>query len=124
MIMLDTHIAIALYEGRVTGLSDKAKRAIDTQPISLSPMVLLEIEMLFEIRRIRYGADHVANYLTKQLDVSIAPQKFSEISQHALALSFTRDPFDRLITAHAALFKAPLITFDKVIKANYLSAMH
>jgi PIN domain nuclease of toxin-antitoxin system len=121
--MLDTHIAVSLYEGKVAGLSDKAKRAIDSQPISISAMVLLEIEMLFEIRRIRYGADHVANYLTKHLDVSIAPQKFSDITQHALSLSFTRDPFDRLITAHAALMKAPLITFDKVIKANYLRAM-
>jgi len=51
VIMLDTHIAVALSEGRTGGLSAAAKRAIDREAVSISPAVLLELELLHEIGR-------------------------------------------------------------------------
>jgi PIN domain nuclease of toxin-antitoxin system len=40
------------------------------------------------------------------------------LGQAAADLSWTRDPFDRLISAHAIVANAPLITADETIRAN------
>jgi PIN domain nuclease of toxin-antitoxin system len=38
--------------------------------------------------------------------------------QAAMSLSWTRDPFDRLIAAHAIVANSPLITADETILEN------
>jgi PIN domain nuclease of toxin-antitoxin system len=40
----------------------------------------------------------------------------------ARKIKWTRDPSDRLITAHAALGDDTLLTRDKIIRANYALA--
>lgn len=122
MIMLDTHIAVALYEGRVSGLSARAKRALNREPATISPAVLLELELLHEIGRLRFGGKLISQYLSSQLGIELAHEKLSEVAEAALALVFTRDPFDRLIVAHALVKKSPLVTLDKRIQANYARA--
>lgn len=124
MIMLDTHIAVALYEGRVGALSARARRLIDREPVAISPAVLLELELLHEIRRIRLPALTVAARLRDDLSIPIAGDAFDEVARAALPLAFTRDPFDRLIVAHAALRGATLVTLDQRIGAHYRAAIH
>jgi PIN domain nuclease of toxin-antitoxin system len=121
--MLDTHIAVALYQGKTTGLSKHALRAIDQSAIYISPAVLLELEMLFEIKRIKLGGHAIASYLRRELDIALAQEKFSEIANHALRFSFTRDPFDRLIVAHAACCGMGLITQDENVLAHFPQAI-
>lgn len=121
--MLDTHIAVALYQGKTAGLSRKALAMIDSEPLLLSPAVVLELELLYEIGRIRHGATVVTDYLAEHLDIPCANERFSEVVRHALPLGFTRDPFDRLIVAHAALLRRPLITLDGVLRSYYALAL-
>ena len=121
--MLDTHIAVALYEGKIAGLSARAKRMLDADEIMLSPAVVLELELLHEIQRLRINAKQLLATLAQDFGVMIASEKFSAVALHSLSMSFTRDPFDRLITAHASLIKAPLITLDSRILKNYLAAL-
>lgn len=121
--MLDTHIAVALYEGKIAGLSARAKRRLDADELTLSPAVVLELELLHEIQRLRFDAKHLLGALAQDFGVTTAPEKFSAVALHSLSMSFTRDPFDRLITAHAALIKAPLITLDTRILSNYSGAL-
>ena len=123
MIMLDTHVAVALYEGRTGGLSASARRAIDKDVVTISPAVLLEIELLFEIRRLREGAKVVAAGLSEDLDIRVAGERFADVASEALALGFTRDPFDRLIVAHASLSKATLVTQDTTLRYRYPKSM-
>lgn len=118
-VMLDTHIAVALYQGKTGGLSRAALRAIDQEPLCYSPAVLLELELLHEIGRLRLGANAIARYLAEQLDVQCAGERFVEVAKAALPLSFTRDPFDRLIVAHATLIGAELITLDEGMRAQF-----
>ena len=67
----------------------------------------------------------MARYLGEELDINVARKTVSrELPKEALDLVFTRDPFDRLIVAHAVVLKAPLITFDGQIQANYSRAMN
>lgn len=46
-------------------------------------------------------------------DISLA-----ELVSTARGLSWTRDPFDRLIAAHAIVADAPLLTADKTIREH------
>lgn len=117
--MLDTHIAVALYEGRVGGLGPAARRAIDRDVVTISPAVLLEIELLHEIGRLRVGAGPVSVRLGEDLSIRVASERFADVATEALSLGFTRDPFDRLIVAHASLTKAALITQDTTLRYRY-----
>lgn len=119
VIMLDTHIAVALYDGRTAGLGSKTLRAIDSEPVGLSPAVLLEIELLHEIGRVRIGAAAIAAELESGLGIRVAGERFRDVATEALAYAFTRDPFDRLIVAHAALLKAPLVSHDTLLARHY-----
>lgn len=123
MLMLDTHIAVALYQGRTAGLSRRALTAIDREPLSLSPAVLLELELLHEIGRLKHGAAIVARALASEFSIHPAPERMADIAVRALPLAFTRDPFDRLIVAHADLLEAPLITLDQHICDHYSRAL-
>ena len=123
MIMLDTHVAVALYEGRTGGLGPAAKRAIDREVVTISPAVLLEIEFLHEIGRLRVGAMPISAGLGEDLSIRVASERFADVAIEALSLGFTRDPFDRLIVAHAALTKAALITQDATLRFRYPKAM-
>lgn len=123
MIMLDTHIAVALFEGRTAGLGAAAKRAIDRDAVSISPAVVLELELLHEIGRLRVGGASIARYLGERLAIGVAAERFADVAGEALALGFTRDPFDRLITAHAALLAASLVTLDTTIHRHYAKAL-
>jgi PIN domain nuclease of toxin-antitoxin system len=122
--MLDTHVAASLYEGRRNRLSRRARGMLDRDLAVISPAVLLELEFMHEIGRTRSGARIVARYLGEELDIRIAEGSFAHVAEGALDLIFTRDPFDRLIVAHAVVLKAPLITFDAQIQANYSRAMN
>jgi PIN domain nuclease of toxin-antitoxin system len=119
VIMLDTHVAVALYEGRTGGLGPAARRAIDRDIVMISPAVLLEIELLHEIGRLRAGARKVSAGLAEDLSIRVASERFADVALEALALGFTRDPFDRLIVAHAALAEAALVTQDALLRSRY-----
>lgn len=123
MTMLDTHVAAALYEGRGGGFGASTRRALDRGKVLISPAVLLELELLHEIGRLRSGGAHVADYLARELDIHVARERFADVAREALALDFTRDPFDRLIVAHAALLKAPLVTMDAQIRRHYAQTL-
>jgi len=123
MLMLDTHIAVALYQGKTGGLSRKALAAIDREPLSFSPAVLLELELLHEIGRLKLGGAAIARYLADQLAIHCAPERFVDVAVKALPLAYTRDPFDRLIVAHAELLKAPLLTLDANLGRHFPLAL-
>jgi PIN domain nuclease of toxin-antitoxin system len=56
--------------------------------------------------------------LRRTLGLQIADTSLAELIQAATALSWTRDPFDRLIAAQAIVADAPLITADKTIREH------
>ena len=63
LCMLDTHIAVTLYEGKIAGLSARARRMLDADELTLSPAVVLELELLHEIQRLRFDAKHLLGVL-------------------------------------------------------------
>jgi PIN domain nuclease of toxin-antitoxin system len=56
--------------------------------------------------------------LGRTLGLEVADTSLAEVTQAAAPLSWTRDPFDRLIAAHAIVANSPLVTADKSILDN------
>lgn len=45
------------------------------------------------------------------------------IIEAALEQPWTRDPFDRIVVAHAALRESPLVTRDRNVRGHYPQAV-
>ena len=124
MIYLDTHVVLWLYLRRGEGLSERARHSIEYEPeIFISPMVLLELDYLHEIRRTRLGSGPVFDYLYQQIDLQVCQKSFTDVVQSAFQLSWTRDPFDRIITDQSAIEQNSLITKDEIILEHYEQAI-
>jgi PIN domain nuclease of toxin-antitoxin system len=123
MIYLDTHIIIWLYAGLRDKLSTKVVQAIEENELLISAIVPLEIEFLYEVKKISYPANKIINDLKKRIGLQICGLSFQDIAEQALALSWTRDPFDRLIVANAMAQQLPLLTKDKTIIKHYKQAI-
>lgn len=122
MIYLDTHAVVALYSGETKKLSDRGRRLLDEKQILISPMVILELEFLREIKRIEVQALDIVNALVEEICLKICPLPFPKIISQSLTENWTRDPFDRLIVAHARAGKGPLLTKDGQMQDNYPQA--
>ena len=60
------------------------------------------------------------NYYCRAADLIVAAQApYCRTKSAFTALSWTRDPFDRLIVAQAAVRDARLITKDRVLRKRY-----
>lgn len=117
---LDTQVAVWLGAAALEKLSTTAKRYLQGS-IKVSPIVLLELEYLFEIKRLTVPATDIVRKLRHELSVEICQLDFSAVVQAALAEKWTRDPFDRLIVAHAkANGLAYLVSSDETIRQNYV----
>ena len=123
LVFLDTHIVCWLFEGRVELLSALAAEAIERETLRVSPMVELELQYLHEIGRIKHDADTVITALNNDIGLQVDDQPLAGIVAQARNLSWTRDPFDRLIVAHAMLLETSLITRDQLIQQYYPKAL-
>lgn len=56
--------------------------------------------------------------LRRTVGLQVADASLAELVEAATALSWTRDPFDRLIAAHALVANAPLVTADETIRRH------
>ena len=122
MIHVDTHVAIWTHAGR-SRLSATARRLLLREPCKVSPAALLEIEILFELRRLASNAADILAALTREIDLSVATTPFIDIVETARTFAWARDPFDRLIVANAIADGAQLITADETILANFKDAV-
>lgn len=56
--------------------------------------------------------------LRKSIGLEVEDISFAEVARTAVDLTWTRDPFDRMIAAQAIVADAPLVTADRNILAN------
>lgn len=123
MTYLDTHVLVWLSVGALGELSRAAREAIDGEELVASPAALLELEFLHEIGRLRVGASRVVAALAEDVGLRVCDLPFRTVVQYALKETWGRDPFDRLIVAHAKAHDAPLVTKDEKIRQNYRRAV-
>lgn len=123
MIYLDTHVVVWLYAGEIERLSVRARTLINAHDLLVSPMVLLEMQYLFEIGRIAEKAQSVIAGLSKSIGLKVCDANFLQIIGCAERFSWTRDPFDRVIVANAALNNHQLLTRDQTILTHFKQAV-
>ena len=87
-------------------------------------MVRLELAYLCELKRVTATPPTILRSLATTIGLEEDTQTaWSHIIDQASELSWTRDPFDRLITAHAACLSAPLLTADSTMLKQYGAAL-
>ena len=123
MTYLDTHAVVWLFEGTLGKLSKAALERIQSDALFVSPVVILEIQFLHEIRRVTRTGMAIVGALSEEIGLEVCPLEFRSVVEGALAQNWIRDPFDRLIVGHAAANDAPLITKDEEIRRHYKRAV-
>lgn len=116
MILLDTHLLVWLYGGERNLIPAAVQERLNREQLGLSPFVELELAYLYEIGRVTASAEMVIDELATRLELVPADVGAAAVCNAALALSWTRDPFDRLLAAHAAVTGFPLVTKDRTIR--------
>jgi predicted nucleic acid-binding protein len=110
VILLDTNALIWLQQGH-----RRARPLAQVPRLYLSPATILELQFLVEADRVRFGARvslaTIASDPRWALDEPPAGRWFAAATE----LGWTRDPFDRLIAAHAILRGWKLATGDEML---------
>ena len=119
MIYLDTHIVVWLYLKDQSKFSPQSQALLNQGELYISPIVQLELQYLYEIGRLTITGTEIVTHLAQQIDLKLCEKSFAAIVSRPLSETWTRDPFDRLIVANAALHNDLLITKDANILNHY-----
>jgi PIN domain nuclease of toxin-antitoxin system len=119
LIYLDTHVVVWLYAGLTERFSEATQKLLNQEDLLISPMVQLELQYLYEINRVTVNSQGVITDLSQRIGLTICAKPFSAIIGQATEVTWTRDPFDRIIVGHANLNNNPLISKDQTILAHY-----
>ena len=123
MIYLDTHVLLWLYAGLFERFTSRGRELLEQSELLISPCVKLELQYLYEIGRTTVPGGRIFDDLSGQIGLSVCDLPFDTVINRAMALSWTRDPFDRLIAAQALCRGIPLLTKDKSIRRRLKSAV-
>jgi PIN domain nuclease of toxin-antitoxin system len=99
--------------------TDSATEIIETKQLYVSEFVRLELQYLGEIDRLIILPDHMLRFLMDEVGLCLCDISPARIITEALEMHWTRDPFDRLITANASYGNNILLTKDATILNNY-----
>jgi PIN domain nuclease of toxin-antitoxin system len=119
ILYLDTQVVVWLAAGEIDRISLAASASIRKSDLLISPMVLLELQYLYEIKRLLKPPLALLNEVDTQIGLKVADAS-SAVLHTALFETWTHDPFDRVIVAHARTEgHALLATSDVKIRENY-----
>ena len=110
MILLDTNALIWLQQGH-----RRARPLARVPRVYVSPASLLELQFLSESGRIRFAGAASVSTIASDPRWTIDDPPSSRWCLAASEIGWTRDPFDRLIVAHASLRGWKLATADEPI---------
>jgi PIN domain nuclease of toxin-antitoxin system len=119
VMYLDTHAVVWFYYGELSAFPKDIADRLLNETLLISPAVLLELQLLKEIKRIDDDPMLIFQTLEETIGLQLCDLEFSKIVTGALSQSWTRDPFDRLIVAQAAIQNAPLLSKDRTILRHY-----
>ncbi|OHD72253.1 MAG: hypothetical protein A2177_09535 [Spirochaetes bacterium RBG_13_68_11] len=114
MIFLDTHVAVWLFADKRL-VPQEVLALIDAEEAFISPMAALETEYLCEIGRIAVDSRTILAALGESIGLRVEERHLARALLAARDLKWTRDPFDRIIVAHAEAMSAPLVTRDSTV---------
>jgi PIN domain nuclease of toxin-antitoxin system len=116
---LDTHAVVWLYAKQLDLFPRRSLDLIRQSTLEISPAVALELQYLMEVGKITDSSETILSALEKEIGLRFSSAKFGDVARCAVKNGWTRDPFDRLITATADLNHVKLITKDQTIRRHY-----
>lgn len=123
VIALDTHVAVWLHAGELERFPPTLQRRLDAAELVICPIVLLEMEYLREVGRLNFTSEKILADLVADLGLRVCDHPFPAIVREAVKQTWTRDPFDRIIVAHALAAGHRLATKDDTIRARCREAV-
>ena len=81
---LDTHVVIWLYQKDEQRISRLGRELIESSDLLVSPMVLLELEYLFETGRTRARAAEVYDYLHHTIQIGVCGKPFAAVARKSI----------------------------------------
>jgi PIN domain nuclease of toxin-antitoxin system len=113
LILLDTNALIWLHRGhpRSRPLQRRGR-------LYVSPATVLELQLLVEVGRLRLKPPAAVLDLVVDERWMLDDPPAARWFEHALGAGWTRDPFDRLLVAHAELRGWRIATGDAAILAH------
>lgn len=121
--LLDTHAVVFLWSGRVETFGREARNLLERARLLASPIVRLELAFLQEIGRIEPEPGRLLGDLAQAVGLALTDEPLDGLVRQAESLTWTRDPFDRLLVASAMLHELPFVTRDRVIHENFEGAV-
>ena len=125
MIFLDTHVVIWLYANEIGLLSTSAIKAMEENTLYISPMVLLELQYLYEKPKpkLKVSEHIILKFLSQKIGLKVIETNFKAIIEVAKTLTWTRDSFDRIIVAETQVNHGKLVTKDHHIRQHVQAAI-
>jgi PIN domain nuclease of toxin-antitoxin system len=89
------------------------------RPWGVSPVSFLEIQFLAEVGRLEVRQAGLSQTVASDPRFVVDEAPLVALVEKALPLSWTRDPFHRLLAAHSEARRVPLCSLDRRILANH-----
>ena len=122
-LFLDTHVVIWLAIKEYHHMPASVIKRIENSSLWVSPIIILEMQYLVDAQKIEIDPVRTIEKLSSLIGLEISKEPFESVIKESLLLSWTRDPFDRLIVEQASMTKTPLLTKDREIHRHYPRAV-
>lgn len=116
-VLLDTHFLLWIVLG--SGRLNEFPWLERYRPWGISPVSLLEIQFLAEIGRLEARQPELTRAVAADPRFVLDEVPLVPLVQKALPLSWTRDPFDRLLVAHSEARRVSLCSTDRRIRTEH-----
>jgi PIN domain nuclease of toxin-antitoxin system len=115
-VLLDTHFVIwaALGAARLREFPWFERHL----PWNVSPVSLLEMQFLGEVGRLEVEPEFF-ELVRRDSRFVIDEPPLDALIRAALPLSWTRDPFDRMLCAHSLIRRMPLCSLDRAVRKHH-----
>jgi len=116
-LLLDTHFLLWILLG--SKRLEEFPWLSRYRPWGVSPISLLEIQFLSEVGRVEVQGPEFYEVLRADPRFVIDEVALVPLVTKAISLEWTRDPFDRLLTAHSLARRVPLCTLDRSVRQHH-----
>jgi PIN domain nuclease of toxin-antitoxin system len=118
VILVETHLLVWLCGRPGQRLPAPVRARLEREQLALAPFVHLELAHLCQVGRITDPFESVLDELTTRLERTLADVSAAAVCATSTRLTWTRDPFDRLLAAHALVTGNEPVTRDETIRQH------